>query len=72
MNFDRAFRDIEFARDFLIRKAPADAIQNIALTWRNGFRDGSAAGASFRFRSTRSLRFAGRWRRPEAVINRGT
>src|SRR6185437_4937251 len=49
MNFYRAFRDIEFARDFLVRKAPADAIQNVALTWRNAFRDGSAAGASLRF-----------------------
>ena len=33
VNFHRAFRDIEFARDFLIGKAPADAIQDIALTW---------------------------------------
>ena len=49
VNFHGAFCDIEFARDFLIRKAPADAIQDVALTWRNGFRDGSAAGAPFRF-----------------------
>lgn len=50
MNLDRPFGDIEFARDFFIGKAPADAIQDIALTRRNGFRDGSAAGASSNLR----------------------
>jgi hypothetical protein len=33
VNLDRPFGDIEFARDFLIGKAPADAIQDIALAW---------------------------------------
>ena len=37
VDLDRSFGDIEFAGDFLVRQAPADASQNIPLSRRDRF-----------------------------------